>query len=92
MAPRILLFQLVVIVSGLLPVVKLNLLINQLFELWDLQAEELEIEVEFLDRLSGGLVVLQVQPLQVRVLKSLLDGDPLRSVECQHLLDEVNRL
>ena len=81
-----------VLCRGFLAMVELNFFKDQLLVLRDLQAKQLEVEIEIADSLAGWLIVFKMQTLHVGMLKSLVNCYSSVWIKGQHLLDEVDSL
>ena len=81
-----------VLEGGFVTVVKHDLLVDQVFEVLFAQRILFKIEVESTHWLGHGLIVWEMQLLQVRVLEGIRHGNPLSWVICQHLFEQVDGL
>ena len=67
-----------------------NLLIDKIFEIIFTQRELFKVEIVSTHCISRRLIVREVQLLEVRMLKGLLDGDSFLRVVSEHLFEEVD--
>lgn len=64
-----------------------NLFVDKIFEVVFCKGELFKIEVVSGDDISGGLIIREVQLLQVRMLQSLLHCYSLLGIVSEHLLE-----
>lgn len=79
-----------VVVRGFIAVVQHDLLEHQVFEVLLTQRVLLKVKVECANGRGGWLVVREMQLLEVRVLKRVLDGDTVIRIVGQHLLKQID--
>lgn len=71
-------------------VVELDLLIDELLIILRIQVIKFKIKIKSLDLFRYGLIILEMQVFQIRMVKGILDCDPLRRVELEHFLHQID--
>lgn len=79
-----------VLIHGLLAVVELDLLENELLVLGDFEAKQFKVEIEVAHRIACRLVIFKMQSLHVWMGQSLVNRDSTSWVKCEHLLNQVD--
>ena len=79
-----------ILIHGLLAVVELDLLEDELLVLGDFETKQFKIEIEVAHGISCRLIIFKMQSFHVRMGQSLVNRDSTSWVKCEHLLNQVD--